>query len=103
MKTQLEATLQERDQVKAEATGAMEALQKSVYFSRVAEKHCLTKLVKIYGDLVRQIREVQLDYPVVQVNRLQAFLVFTSERHFERNDDGLDTVLMNFALNVFQP
>lgn len=47
-----ESILHDRDSANAEASGANEALKKKDESDRIAEKHCLAKLMKIYGNLV---------------------------------------------------
>lgn len=59
---------------KVESAGTEEAVQKSFDFAWDTEKHCLAKFIKIYGDLVTQIREVQPEYLVDQVKGLRGFL-----------------------------
>lgn len=71
-----EATEKERDAAKSEASSAVEVFKKTTEFARIAENHCLAKLIKIYGDLVTQIKEVQSKLPVDQVKGLQVFLAW---------------------------
>lgn len=75
LKVELGVTIKEKELAKYEAFGSVETFKKSDDFTRATKNHCITKLIKFYGDLVKQIKEVQPEVLVDQVKGLCAFLV----------------------------
>lgn len=67
------AALLKIDAAKVEA---IEAYKKTDDFAKDSERHLMSKIFKVYGDLVTQIRGVQADFPVDRVKGFPTFLRF---------------------------
>lgn len=50
--------------------------KKTFNFACIVASHCLAKLIKIYGDLVTRIKEVQLEFSAYRVKGLRDSLAF---------------------------
>lgn len=84
-------TLQRQEELKkelvvanAEALSAVKAYKKMPQFAQIAENYYLAKLMKIYGDLVTHIQGVPPNFPVHQVQGLQALLKWKNRTRRQR-------------------
>lgn len=77
LKFELEAALQERGNDKAEVFEVVEVFWKMPDFALAADKPYLAKLIKIYGDLVTQIRE---NFRLTKLRGFRRSLIFESGR-----------------------
>lgn len=75
---QLQAVQKEKEaalvQLETAKVEAVTSFKKTAAFEEAAERHLLNKIIRVYGNLVAQIREVQADFPVERVQGFKAFL-----------------------------